>query len=160
MPVLLYRVDERLIHGQVTVGWGARMNPSLYIVVDEELPDLDLERDLYTLGLPRGTEVRFHTVDEARTLLDEWKGSPTRTFLLTRDLEHMVRLSEDDRLRGETVNIGGIYHRAGRSKVLPYVYLDEADRGRIGALENAGVEVLAQDVPGAHRTHAAALLSD
>lgn len=160
MPVLLYRVDERLIHGQVTVGWGGRLNPSLYLVVDEELPSLDLERDLYSLGLPRGSEARFHTVAEARDLLDDWRESPTRALLLTRDLDQMVRLAKGNRLRGETVNIGGIYHRSGRSKVLPYVYLDEADRHRIQVLEEEGVEVVAQDVPGAHKTYAAALLGE
>ena len=37
MAVLLYRVDERLIHGQGVVGWGTRLHPNRIVVVDDEL---------------------------------------------------------------------------------------------------------------------------
>ena len=36
MPILLARVDDRLIHGQVTLGWGSALNPVTYIVVDDD----------------------------------------------------------------------------------------------------------------------------
>ena len=35
MPIVLYRIDERLIHGQVVVGWGGQLRPDLFVVVDE-----------------------------------------------------------------------------------------------------------------------------
>ena len=30
MPVELYRIDDRLIHGQVVVGWGQPLNIVMY----------------------------------------------------------------------------------------------------------------------------------
>ena len=35
MPIVLFRVDERLIHGQVVVGWGGQIRPDRYLVVDD-----------------------------------------------------------------------------------------------------------------------------
>ena len=52
MAIVLFRVDERLIHGQVVVGWGTRLHPNRIVVVDDDLAVSPWEQDLYTLGLP------------------------------------------------------------------------------------------------------------
>ena len=113
MGIILFRVDERLIHGQVTVGWGAELGLGRYIVVDDELPARFSERELYALGVPEGAVAEFHTVGEARGRLDVWEGEATRAVLLTRDLDHMLRLAAAGALEGRTVNLGGLPPRAG-----------------------------------------------
>ena len=52
MTVVLYRIDERLIHGQVVIGWGTQLHPDSYLVVDDALAASDWEQELYVLGLP------------------------------------------------------------------------------------------------------------
>jgi mannose/fructose/N-acetylgalactosamine-specific phosphotransferase system component IIB len=68
MPVVLYRVDERLIHGQVVVGWGARLSPDRIVVVDDDIAASDWEQELYMLGLPPQIEGRFEDVATARAV--------------------------------------------------------------------------------------------
>lgn len=151
MPIVLYRVDERLIHGQVTVGWGSTLEPDRIIVVDDELAGAPWEQDLYRLGVPDHVEVEFLGVEDARDELDGWREDERRSILLARDVRTMRRLAEGGTLEGERVNIGGIHHAAGREAVLPYVYLGAEERDELRALENAGVEVSAQDLPGSRR---------
>lgn len=158
MPVLLYRVDERLIHGQVVVGWGAQLHPDLLVVVDDDLARSEWEQELYGLGLPPDVEAEFLGVAEARARLPEWKEGARRVILLTRDIRTMVRLAAGGLLRGERVNIGGIHHAPGRRAVLPYVYLREAEERDLEALAGEGVEVSARDVPGSRRVELAELL--
>lgn len=147
MPILLYRVDERLIHGQVLVGWGANLQPSRIIVVDDEIAASVWEQELYVLGLPEGLEVTFADVATARTQLGTWRVDPRRALILVRDLQTMRRLAEGGLLVGERVNIGGIHHGAGRHRVLPYVFLSPDDRLELEKLVGEGVEILAQDLP-------------
>jgi mannose/fructose/N-acetylgalactosamine-specific phosphotransferase system component IIB len=45
------------------------------------------------------------------------------------------------------VNLGGIHHRRGRTKRLPYMYLTEDELSELEALQSSGVKVTAQDVP-------------
>lgn len=149
MPILLYRVDDRLIHGQVVVGWGGRLNPDRYLVVDDELARTGWEQELYVLGVPDDAEAEFSTVDEARRNLEEWRASPRRSLLLTRDVETILRLARGGRLEGVEVNLGGIHHQPGRSRTLSYIYLNAADRDRLRILqEEEGVRVTARDLPG------------
>jgi mannose/fructose/N-acetylgalactosamine-specific phosphotransferase system component IIB len=158
MSLALVRVDERLIHGQVTVGWGSRLAPARYVVVDDRLPGSGWEKDLIALGVPPGAASEFVTVKEARARLEGWIASAEPLFLLTRDLDHMLRLARGGTLRGFEVNLGGIHHGAGRNEVLPYLYLDSEDRARIRELESEGAQVSARDLPGSPRTETGDLL--
>ena len=47
MPIVLFRVDERLIHGQVVVGWGSKLRPDRFLVVDAALATSEWEQELY-----------------------------------------------------------------------------------------------------------------
>ncbi len=158
MPIALLRVDERLIHGQVTVGWGGRLHPTRYVVVDDRIRESSWEQDLHRLGAPLEASTEFASVAEARDRLQEWEGSSEVTVLLTRDLETMLDLARGGLLRGRGVNLGGIHHSPGRRKVLPYLFLDAADEERITALLAEGVEVTARDLPGSPGTEGDRLL--
>jgi PTS system mannose-specific IIB component/fructoselysine and glucoselysine-specific PTS system IIB component len=158
MPILLYRVDERLIHGQVLVGWGSRLRPDRYLVVDDPLAASDWEQELYTLGLPQRSEVAFFTVTEARKQLPGWKTSDVRSILLTRDIATMLRLAEGGLLAEEEVNLGGLHLREDRQEVLPYLFLDNADRAALRALDEEGARISARDLPGSTKVPLASLL--
>ena len=159
MSVVLLRVDERLVHGQVTVGWGMRLRPARYVVVDDDLAEAQWEQDLFRLGVPAESEVEFIAVEEARSRFQDWDGAPSSTVLLTRDLDHMLRLARGGVLEGREVNLGGIHHAPGRDRVLPYLFLSTEDRDRIRDLLAEGVRVEARDLPDAPRTRAGNLLS-
>jgi len=159
MSVVLYRVDERLIHGQVVVGWGSRLEPALVVVVDDELARSPWEQELYTLGLPEGVRAEFHDVAAARKRLPSWRADQERVLVLTRDLATMRRFAEEGTLRSEEVNIGGIHHAEGRTRVLPYVFLGARERADIQGLLDAGVDVSARDLPGSRRVDARELLA-
>lgn len=158
MAILLYRVDERLIHGQVLVSWGAKLQPQRIIVVDDQLATSTWEQELYALGLPEDLEVTFTNVADARVRLQEWRADPRRSLLLARDLGTMRGLARGGALSGERVNIGGIHYAAGRERVLPYVFLSAADCGVLEQLAAENVEVVAQDLPGSKAVALADLL--
>lgn len=151
MGIVLLRVDERLIHGQVTVGWGTRLSPKLYVVVDDDLAGSDWEKELMALGVPPEAEAEFVTVDEARRRFGEWINAPERAILLTRDVGTMLRLARGGTLEGRDVNLGGIHPAPDRTQVLAYLFLGPAERRQIRELEDEGVRVLAQDLPGSPR---------
>jgi mannose/fructose/N-acetylgalactosamine-specific phosphotransferase system component IIB len=153
VSVVLYRVDERLIHGQVIVGWGARLRPQRIVVVDDDLATSPWEQDLYAMGVPDETAAEFVAVDAAIEQLPAWQESPERVMVLTRDIATMSRTAGTGLLAGEEINIGGIHHAPGRRKVLRYVYLSDEERQELRALSEHGVRVTARDLPGARPVH-------
>ena len=62
MSLDLFRIDERLLHGQVIVGWGMRLHIDYYVIVDNEVAANAWESDLYSAGLPTGVDAHFVSV--------------------------------------------------------------------------------------------------
>ena len=160
MPIVLFRVDERLIHGQVVVGWGGPLHADRIVVVDDDIADSPWEQELYCLGVPPEIEASFVGVPDARRLLVAWRGDPRRIVVLVRDLPTVAKLAEDGLLRDEEVNLGGIHHAVGRDRVLPYLYLSPADRVQLRTLRDGGVRLSARDLPGSRRVPLDELLAE
>ena len=151
MPILLFRVDDRLIHGQVVVGWGAQIGLDFIVVINDDLAQSGWEKDLYRAGLPESVEAYFSSVDEAVEKLPTWGDAKKRGFVLTRDIATMRRLVDHGVLSGVEINLGGIHDAPGRHRVLPYLFLSDDDRTELRRLQGADVRVSAQDVPSAKK---------
>ena len=146
MSRVLFRVDERLIHGQVVVGWGRRLHPHRIIVVSDNLSREPVEQDIYRTGLAASIEAVFWNLDEAIKGLLAVLDSDETIIVLTEDLETMLRLAGGG-IPITDVNIGGLYAGEGRTRLLPYVWLSSDDEQRVRELEALGVRVVAQDLP-------------
>lgn len=148
MPVELYRIDDRLIHGQVVVGWGQPLDIGFIVLVDDEVASSDWEQELYRMGVPPGMDVYFATVDEAAREHARYAADARPGIVLTGDIATMARLAElVPTIRA--VNVGGIHHRPGRTQRLRFVFLTAEEEHALRALARRGVLVTAQDVPAA-----------
>ena len=146
MPLLLYRVDDRLIHGQVVIGWGRPLGANFIVLVDDQVRASEWEQELYRMGVPPEVEVTFASVAEAAQRLTTWEAGGGRGILLMGELDTLQRLVAAG-AHIPRVNLGGVHHRPGRSERLPYLYLTEDEFHALQSLELAGVEVTAQDLP-------------
>lgn len=146
MTLALYRIDDRLIHGQVVVGWGQPLHVSFIVLVDDEVNNSDWEQDLYRMGVPPQIEVIFASVDKAAELFAKWEADPRVGILLVGDVDTAVALaSRVPQVR--RFNVGGVHHRTGRTERLRFVYLTDDEAAKLRGLAARGVEVTAQDVP-------------
>ncbi len=157
MAVELMRIDDRLIHGQVVVGWGQPLDIDFIVLVDDEVASSDWEQELYRMGVPPEMEVRFASVDDAARQLAEFEADERRGIVLTGDITSMRRLVEvNGHIR--KVNLGGIHHRAGRVQRLRYVFLAPDEEAELRAMAARGIEITAQDVPSARPVPLASVL--
>jgi mannose/fructose/N-acetylgalactosamine-specific phosphotransferase system component IIB len=147
VTLVLYRIDDRLIHGQVVVGWGQPLDIGFLVLVDDEVATSDWEQELYRMGVPPEMEVYFHTVNDAPASLERYRNDTRAGILLTGDIHSMHRLVAPGGITA--VNVGGIHHRAGRTQRLRYVFLNPDEERALRELAANGVAVTAQDVPGA-----------
>lgn len=148
MALDLFRIDDRLIHGQVVVGWGQPLDLRFIVLVNDEVAGSDWEQELYRMGVPPDMDVYFDRVDDAVRHLERYQGDARRGLLLTGDIATMSRLVDATGAIGQ-VNLGGIHHRPGRVQRLRYVFLTPEEEAELLALASRGVEVTAQDVPAA-----------
>ncbi|MHB1297676.1 MAG: PTS system mannose/fructose/N-acetylgalactosamine-transporter subunit IIB [Gemmatimonadaceae bacterium] len=143
-----FRIDDRLIHGQVVVGWGQPLGLRFIVLVDDEVARSDWEQELYRMGVPPEMDLFFDSVEDAARRLPQYRADRRSGMLLTGDIDTMARLvaaSPDIK----AVIVGGIHHKPGRTARARYVFLTPDEERRLGDLEAQGVQVTAKDVPGA-----------
>lgn len=147
MTLVLNRIDDRLIHGQVVVGWGQPLDVRFIVLVDDAVAASEWEQELYRMGAPPEMDVYFVNVSAAIEELPRYRADTRHGILLTGDIDTMRRLVEGGGI--STINLGGIHHRTGRTQRLRYVFLNEDEETALRELAARGVAVTAQDVPGA-----------
>ena len=147
MPIVLSRIDDRLIHGQVVLGWGRPLGVQRIVLVNDDVAASSWEQDLYRMAVPSEIELQFATITAAAAQLPAWSAGKERTLVLTGDIATMVALHAADGQALHDVNLSGIHHRPGRRQRLPYIYLSDEERSALAALEAQGARVSAQDVP-------------
>src|SRR4029077_12420843 len=92
MSIALYRIDDRLIHGQVVVGWGQPLDCTFIVLVDDMVAASEGEQELYRMGVPPEMEVYFHSAADAIAELPRYRADKRQGILLTGDIATMKRL--------------------------------------------------------------------
>ena len=146
MSLSLVRLDDRLIHGQVVIGWVQALAATHIMVVDDRVRATEWEQEIYRLGVPAGLGVSFESVEDAAGKVAEWLEVPERVIVLFGGVETATRLC--DRCDAITkLNLGGVHDGVDRRQRLPYVYLTDEEAEQLRELSDAGVTITAQAVP-------------
>lgn len=149
MAIELYRIDDRLIHGQVIVGWGQPLELRFIVLVDDEVAGSEWEQELYRMGVPPDMTVHFQSVSDAANTLSAYQDDSRAGIVLTGDIDTMTRLVAAAHGSIAAVNIGGVHHSPGRTARLRYVFLTAAEETGLRNIAKLGAAVSAQDVPSA-----------
>jgi mannose/fructose/N-acetylgalactosamine-specific phosphotransferase system component IIB len=136
------RIDNRLIHGQVTVAWAGRLGARRLVVCNDEVAADDLQRMLLPQAA-RGLPTDVLTVAEA--LRCDWG---EHVMVIVKHPGDVFRLV-DGGLRPKVVNVGNAAPRPGTSYTMVTrsvaVTPDEADGYR--KLAAASIPLVSQLMP-------------
>jgi len=146
MPVLLYRIDDRLVHGQVVIGWGKPLDIGLVALVDDLVAESEWEQELYRMGMPPEIGLECCSLAQAAQRAAVWRTDTRNSIVLTAEVSTMVALCRSAP-PVERVVLGGLHHKPGRTARLPYVYLAHDELRALDELAAEGVRIEAQDLP-------------
>ncbi len=147
MPLLLARIDDRLIHGQVTVGWATHLKPDRILLANNEIAADDWQCQIYASSVSPGIEVSILSLAETAAFLRKPDHSSEKTILLTGttgEMASLVGIGVDL----DEVNVGGLHFGPGKHEMLPFVYLGRLDFIPLRQLLEKGIRLSAQQVPG------------
>jgi len=150
MRLVLARIDDRLIHGQVTAGWGQKLRPDRIVLVSEEIAADPWQATVYASAVPPSMQVSILGVADAAAQLtgDGPLAGARRVILLTASPDDMLALV----MRGvpvQRINVGGLHQAAGKRELVPSVYVRPGDLAVFRDLLRRGISVSVQAVPGA-----------
>jgi len=155
MNLVLARVDDRLIHGQVVVACCPAMGAERIILANDAAAGDELQVRLYRAAVPPSIEVEILSLPAAAGRLRalEESGDEIPTLLVVEDPGDMLTLVAEG-APVAAVNLGGLHHHANSEEFWPGFFLDASQVEAVRRLVEAGVEVYAQTVPGAPKVDA------
>lgn len=145
--ILLTRIDNRLIHGQVGVTWTMTLGANLLVVADDETANNELMQQLMkATSDASGAGVRFFTLQKTIDVIH--KASAKQKIFLICKTPAAVRTLIEGGVPIKEVNVGNMHFSKGKRQISKKVYVDDKDMEDLLAIKNAGVNIYIQDVPG------------
>ncbi|MCI5773074.1 MAG: PTS sugar transporter subunit IIB [Erysipelotrichaceae bacterium] len=145
MSIVLARVDDRLIHGQVATSWIRSNAIEVAVVVDDKIGNDDQQKSILKMSAPASTKVYAMGVDK---FLDKYnKGilDKYRVMLVFENVFAPLELIKKG-LMIKTLNLGGIRFKEGRTTYTKSVSLTDEEKKCILDLNSLGVHVFSQQV--------------
>ncbi|HEX9970903.1 MAG TPA: PTS sugar transporter subunit IIB [bacterium] len=151
MPLVLVRIDDRLIHGQVVVGWGIHLNPDRIILSSDEIANSSWEKEIYMgaeATAPFPLSISVLTIDETILFLNE---NQKEKIILLVETPKEISIHIEKGLKIQKVNVGGMHYKQGKRRLAPYIFVDEDDITSFKKMGDMHIELEGQDVPTAKK---------
>ena len=156
--IQLFRIDDRLIHGQVVIGWANALNSESILLCDDSVYENDWERELYLSCAPDYLKTTILDVQGTLEMIKNDKSDLSKTILLVNGPK-VVESLIDGGLDIDRINIGGIHFREGRQNYLPYLYLDDNEVQSFRRCIDKGINFECLDVPTGNKVNLKTLIS-
>ena len=144
--ILLTRIDNRLIHGQVVCNWAGTVGANLIVVVDDDTANSDTEKSIMQLAASSlGFDSRFFTVQHTIDVID--KASDSQKILLVCKTPEVLRKLIEGGVEIKKVNIGNMHFSEGKEKISDKVYADKKDLDDLNFIKSRVDEIYIQDTP-------------
>ena len=140
MNILLSRIDERLIHGQVMTRWITGLYITRIILIDDTIAKDDFMVDVLLLSAPVGVDVQ----EAVKVIASD--DSSTKTMLLFKDIRYVKALADSGFLVPR-LNIGNIGSSPIRKGVTREVFMSPDEQKIAKDLCGRGMNIYIQKLP-------------
>lgn len=150
MSLVLVRIDERLIHGQVVAVWLRALGADRIVIVDDPTARDEFLREVLVLAAPPGVPVEVLDVADGARRCTELAAGPDRTIVLLRSPKAALALRQAG-VPLDVLNLGGLGAGPGRSRLYKTISASRDELADLRALEALGtrveIQIVADDRP-------------
>ena len=162
MAIVLVRVDDRLIHGQITTAWIADAKASRIAICSDEVANDPLQKTIINVTKPPKINVDVFSVEEVIQKAQSGAWDREKIFILCKypsDALPLVKAGLDIK-EINVGNVGGMsqHKTSGRKQIFKSIAVTEEDVGNFREILEGGVELEIRVTPRDRRVDMAPLL--
>lgn len=147
MKIAMVRVDERLIHGQITMSWTRMLGTNLILCVNDAVAGNNFQKSLMKMAAPPGVTVEIETIESASEKIKTQFWPNANILLLVRNPIDILKLVKDG-LSIDKLNIGGVRTPGATIKLNKVVLATPAELEAWKELDQMGIRMEVQFLPG------------
>lgn len=110
------RIDEQLIHGQITTQWSKVLSIDAIVVANDAAANDEMMRKVLLMTAPAGKKVTVRTVEKAIQLLSDPRSENMQILILVDNLQDAYTLAKALSIR--QVNVGNYSKKKEADKVM------------------------------------------
>ena len=155
----LWRIDDRLIHGQVATRWTKETNVNRIIVVNDQVEKDKTRTTMLKQAVPPGVSAHVVSVDKMIRVYNNPEYASDKVMLLFTNPTDALELVR----RGvpiQSINIGGMAYKEGRVMLDMSVSVDEKDIAAFKELDSHGIELEVRKVASDKKVPVLQLIAD
>lgn len=146
MPnIVLTRIDNRLIHGQVATMWSGVLGANLLLVANDSVATDEFRQGLMNMAAPAYAQTRYFSIEKTCQIIDK-ASDAQKIFIICETPQDVLRLVEGG-VPIKKVNIGNMHMADGKRQVATSVAVDDDDVATFAKLRDLGVELEIKRVP-------------
>lgn len=146
MPnILLTRIDNRLIHGQVATQWNSFIGANLILVANDKVAGDKMRQGLMDMAAPNGVGTRYFTIQKTIDIIHKASANQ-KIFIITENPQDVLKLVEGG-VPIKKVNIGNMHMAEGKRQIATTVAVDDDDVAVFKKLQELGTELEIRRVP-------------
>ena len=147
--IVLFRIDERLVHGQIVTAWLGHTQVNKIIVIDDPVATDSFMGSILKMAVPPQVAVDILTVSQAAQLAaDDEQADRLMIVVKTPETARKVLANQ---LAVREINLGNSGMAGKRVKLTDSVYLDENGIQDVNTIVELGYQVYCQTTPSTKR---------
>src|SRR6056297_450758 len=142
--IVLARVDDRLIHGQITIGWLNKISVDTIIIINKELRSNTFLSEMTKQAAPDNYRTEIFNTEE---FIEYYKNSTKEDILI---LSKEVKVYENIQIKEEIfnkINIGNIGSKDDSKKIYKNVHINSEEKKSIKNLLEKNCNIYLQMLP-------------
>ncbi len=143
--IVLTRIDNRLIHGQVATQWASSVKANLILVANDKVANDTFRQGLMDMAAPSFCQTRYFTLEKTINVIH--KASPEQKIIIMCDSPSDVLTLVEGGVPITKVNIGNMHMAEGKRQIATVVAVDDKDVEAFRRLVELKVELEIRKVP-------------
>lgn len=143
--IVLTRIDNRLIHGQVATMWTSSVGATLLLVANDNVASDEFRQNLMDMCAPSFAQTRYFTLEKTINIIH--KASPSQMIAIICETPSDVLTLVEGGVPIKKVNIGNMHMADGKHQISKAVCVDDKDIQAFKRLKELGVQLEIRRVP-------------
>lgn len=145
LDIRLFRIDDRLIHGQIISAWISALEVNTIVVADDKVVKDELQKMMLRMATPSNIRLKILGVKDAAPYLSDEKNNG-RVLVLVKGVEQILMLVKEG-VSVKSINIGNMSMDPKKKKIYKSIWVGDDDIKHLEELNSMGIELEVRVIP-------------
>ena len=146
--IKLFRVDHRLLHGQVAVGWVNHTEANCILIANDDVSKNDMWKTTLRLAKPTNCKLVIKNIEDAIESLNNRSTDKYNLIILVENLSDAAKIALNDTdKRIQSINLGGAKHTKNSRAIGKSFYITDEDTKYLSEILSENIEVEVRQLP-------------